>query len=45
MKGDAAEGASWKNILCRDILEVKELEMQGCAQARDKRGDINEIKD
>lgn len=34
-----------KNILTSGILEVKELEMQGSAQAREESGDINEMKD
>lgn len=35
-KGDTAKGASWKNILGRDILEVKQLEVQGYSLTRNE---------
>lgn len=39
------KGQAGKNILTSGILEVKELETQGSAQAREESGDINEMKD
>lgn len=39
------KGQAGKSILTSGVLEVKELEAQGSAQAKEERGDTDEMKD